>query len=75
VGIVYNYGGKIGLASVIKFVTLACKHYMAHTAQIVAFIDANSSLDAGQKTTLKAALSGLSTACELLQILTVTYEA
>lgn len=70
----WNYGGRIGLASVIFFTRKLCDIYMPKAAFIIGFVDASDALTDTQKTTLKNWLSGAAAACEILQILTVRYE-
>lgn len=69
----WNYGGRNGISSVIKFTKLLCRIYLAFSNPIIAYIN-GSSLDSGKKTTVLAWLNGAHEACMILEEIQVVYE-
>jgi len=71
---VQNYGGRNGVATVVKYVRLLCKIYVAFSGAIVAFINA-SPLSPTDKTKVLTWLNGAVEVCSILESsILVTYE-
>lgn len=70
----FNYGGKIGLSTVIRLVVKLCDIYIPNAAAIITFVNDTTILDSTQKATLIAWLNGVVDACTLLKLIMVKYE-
>lgn len=69
----FNYGGRNGVSTLIRIVKGMCRLYLSFSGSIIQYID-NSSLDAGQKTTVKNWLNGAQEACMILEEIQFSYE-
>jgi hypothetical protein len=69
----FNYGGRIGMASIIKGVQFVCRIYGVYQDPIISYIN-GSTLSTDQKTALINWLNLATASCGLLMSLKFAYE-
>jgi len=70
----FNYGGRIGLSSLILFVKKACRLYIMNRIAIKNYINGSSTLSVEQKATVITWLDAIEASCEILMLIEVIYE-
>jgi hypothetical protein len=69
----FNYGGRIGMASIIKGVQFVCRIYGVYQAKIIDYVN-SSTLTTEQKSTVIDWLNLATAVCGLLTSIQVVYE-
>lgn len=70
----FNYGGKIGMSTLIVLTIKLCALYVTYAPSIKTYINAQSTITTEQKAVVIAWLDGIVAACEILRVLQVKYE-
>lgn len=70
----FNYGGRIGMSTLIATVRKACDILVKYQSPLFNFIN-SSALSTDQKSTVIAWLNGMVGACGILMLLKVEYES
>jgi len=71
----FNYGGRIGMSTLIRLVIRLCDIYVKYSPKMKAYINDSTTLTSTQKSTVIAWLDGIVVSCEILRLLEVTYES
>lgn len=69
----FNYGGRIGVSTIISLTRHICRIYTTYSSRIIAWVD-GSTLSSGDKTTVKDWLAAAQSACAILESVMVVYE-
>jgi len=71
--VTYNYGGRIGMSSILAGIHFVCRIYGKSMGTINTFVD-GSSLTSEQKTQVKDWLNAATAVCALVESIKVVYE-